>query len=940
MEALDTGSSTAAASSTVTATSSTSPSLSSSSAAVATVSSASSSASVGAPLSSSSSDVNFRSPSFNAVLARDASSLFHSSRYQECLDLLHQILLSDHENPKVIHNIAVVEYFRDGCSDPQRLLELLSKVKKKIEELCKKSVRDQWDDANVSPTNSSPNANNSNLKGGSLGTVDIPAYLEDYDTSIPIFNSAVILFHLQQYAVALTVLEPLYHNIEVIDEPAALRICGLMLDTALAASQPRKACDVLRYMERVFGLGILVTPSETGNSIPSHSMLLSSTLDSTSSMGTAGAAVCSVNNAASEASLTRSSSEEVLDEEVLSLGLDMEGSNTAKSATPISLLSHAVPGPDRVSSAPPRDSSIKIFLHLNKVRFFLCTRNIRAAKKEVKLAMNLAQGVDQSKALMLKAQLEYLRGNHRKAIKLLMTCNSKEPGLRCMFLNNLGCIHHHLRKDSTAYTYFHKALKNCISAISAKPLLLSTYSQDKSLSILYNCGLQQLRIGNPVLAAQCFQEAGSFCCKQPLLWLRIAECCISALEKGLLETGGFDNSIKKDELRVSSVGEGRWRRLVLPAGSLNPSLSNIAAGFNLEDDKTMGNSSSAKGLEPAAFGKPHKLSLLFARQCLHNALLLVNQLLARDAKGAVETRAVEVEEALSEDLKSLSLQSLRGGGLPLGAQSNPNGNNKEGKVNSLSAILASVTAFEEEQQKRNSTILQYVLADLAFVELCLDNPVRALKNARQLLQHPECSKPFKFLGHVYAAEALCLLNRPHEAVAELSTCINECNSLETPANGGDEDGQKWKSGENSEASAEGDDGVGAAVANASLLSEALSISSFTGTRARASLFVNLAMVHVMLNDFPQANHFAMQAASIIPANPIAVLCVVYVNLVQGRTEEAPVGVSEHGTCFLYHNWTGQDPMAILHTNVEPFTVFLLMYLGFGIVKEGWRNELQ
>ncbi|MCO5555539.1 hypothetical protein L7F22_009084 [Adiantum nelumboides] len=244
MEALDTSSSTAVPPSTLIATSS-SPSLPSSSATEATVtaSSVSSSASVGGPLSSSPSDVNFRSTSFNAALARDASSLFHSSRYQECLDLLNQILLSDHENPKVLHNIAVVEYFRDGCSDPQKLLDLLSKVKKKIEELCKKSVRDQWDDANASPTNSSPNASTANLKGGSVGTnTDIPAYLEDYDTSIPVFNSAVILFHLQEHAKALTVLEPLYHNIEVIDEPAALRICGLMLDTALAACQPRKAC--------------------------------------------------------------------------------------------------------------------------------------------------------------------------------------------------------------------------------------------------------------------------------------------------------------------------------------------------------------------------------------------------------------------------------------------------------------------------------------------------------------------------------------------------------------------------------------------------------------------------------------------------------------------------------------------------------------------------
>lgn len=647
--------------------------------------------------------------------------------------------------------------------------------------------------------------------------------------------------------------------------------------------------DVLRYMERVFGLGILVTPSETSSNIPAHPMLLSSTLDSASTTGGTGIAVNSMSGTVPEASLTRSSSEEVLDEDVLSLGLDIEGSNTVKSAAPMSMLSHAIQGsPDRLTSAPPRDSSVKISLHLNKVRFFLCTRNIRAAKKEVKLAMNLAQGVDHSKALMLKAQLEYLRGNHRKAVKLLMTCIGKEPGLRCMFLNNLGCIHHHLRKDSIAYTYFQKALKSCTSAASTKPFQISTFSQDRTVSILYNCGLQQLRIGNPILAAKCFQEAGSFYYRQPLLWLRIAECCISALEKGLLEPGGFDNSIKKDELRVSSVGEGKWRRLLLPSGSLNPSVLNMKLGLILEDGtvpSTLGSSFLAKGSEPNAFGKSQKLSLVFARQCLNNAFHLISQLLAKDSKSAAETRDMDVEEALSEDLKSLSLQSSKGS-TAAGLQTNPNGNNKDGKVNSLSAILASVTAFEKDQQKQNSTILQYVLADLAFVELCLDNPVRALKIARQLLQHPDCTKPFRFLGRVYAAEALCILNRLKEAAIELSTCVTENNNLETPVNGGDEDGQKWKSGDNSEVSGEGDDGVSTGVAYVSTISEALSISSFTGTRARASLFVNLAMVNVMLHEFSQAHHFAMQAVSITPANPLAVLCVVYVNLVQGRTQEA------------------------------------------------------
>lgn len=30
---------------------------------------------------------------------------------------------------QVLHNIAIAEYFRDGCSDPRKLLEVLNNVK-------------------------------------------------------------------------------------------------------------------------------------------------------------------------------------------------------------------------------------------------------------------------------------------------------------------------------------------------------------------------------------------------------------------------------------------------------------------------------------------------------------------------------------------------------------------------------------------------------------------------------------------------------------------------------------------------------------------------------------------------------------------------------------------------------------------------------------------
>nr|CAN83603.1 hypothetical protein VITISV_020807 [Vitis vinifera] len=64
-----------------------------------------------------------------ASLAKDAALLFQSRKFSECLDVLNQLLQKKEDDPKVLHNIAIAEYFRDGCSDPKKLLEVLNNVK-------------------------------------------------------------------------------------------------------------------------------------------------------------------------------------------------------------------------------------------------------------------------------------------------------------------------------------------------------------------------------------------------------------------------------------------------------------------------------------------------------------------------------------------------------------------------------------------------------------------------------------------------------------------------------------------------------------------------------------------------------------------------------------------------------------------------------------------
>ncbi|EXB39016.1 hypothetical protein L484_011176 [Morus notabilis] len=71
-----------------------------------------------------------------AALAKDAALHFQSGKFAECVDVLNQLLLKKPDDPKVLHNIAITEYFRDGCSDPKRLLDVLNNVKVLYSSLC------------------------------------------------------------------------------------------------------------------------------------------------------------------------------------------------------------------------------------------------------------------------------------------------------------------------------------------------------------------------------------------------------------------------------------------------------------------------------------------------------------------------------------------------------------------------------------------------------------------------------------------------------------------------------------------------------------------------------------------------------------------------------------------------------------------------------------
>uniref|UniRef100_A0A8C0MWX2 CCR4-NOT transcription complex subunit 10 n=1 Tax=Canis lupus familiaris TaxID=9615 RepID=A0A8C0MWX2_CANLF len=229
-------------------------------------------------------------------------------------------------------------------------------------------------------------------------------------------------------------------------------------------------------------------------------------------------------------------------------------------------------------------------IHQYKVRAYIQMKSLKACKREIKSVMNTAG--NSAPSLFLKSNFEYLRGNYRKAVKLLNSSNIAEhPGfmktgecLRCMFWNNLGCIHFAMSKHNLGIFYFKKALQEndnvCaqLSAGSTDPgkkfsgRPMCTLLTNKRYELLYNCGIQLLHIGRPLAAFECLIEAVQVYHANPRLWLRLAECCIAA-NKGTAEqeTKGLPS---KKGIVQSIVGQGYHRKIVLASQSIQNTVYN------------------------------------------------------------------------------------------------------------------------------------------------------------------------------------------------------------------------------------------------------------------------------------------------------------------------------------------------------------------------------
>ncbi|XP_069068085.1 CCR4-NOT transcription complex subunit 10 isoform X2 [Pleurodeles waltl] len=619
--------------------------------------------------------------------------------------------------------------------------------------------------------------------------------LDDVENSMLYYNQAVILYHLRQYSEAISIGEKLYQFIE----PFGRRIC--LKPSRPSAQSPNGPITPNRREEKF------------------------------------AQAVCFL---LVDLYLLTHQTEKALHLLVVLEKMILQGSSNNKNGK------HNETGNNKdacnqKNEAGAQVEAAKSKIHQYKVRAYIQMKSLKACKREIKSVMNTAGNAPPS--LFLKSNFEYLRGNYRKAVKLLNGSNIAEhPGymktgecLRCMFWNNLGCIHFAMGKHNLGIFYFKKALLENDTAcaqlaamttdpgkkFSGRPMC--TLLTNKRYELLYNCGIQLLHVGRPLAAFECLIEAVQVYHSNPRLWLRLAECCIAA------NKGNSEQELKglpsKKGIVQSIVGQGYHRKIVLASQSVQNAVYND------------GQSSAI----PVA-------SMEFAAICLRNALLLLPE---------------DQQDPKQENSSKASNQ---------GNVDNCSENNEACSKSHEGEAFITAPPSSPLRKQELENLRCSILACSAYVALALGDNLMALNHAEKLLQLPKLSGSLKFLGHLYAAEALISLDRISDAITHLNPENVTDVSLGISSNEQDQGADKGET-EPTESSGK----------------QTPQCYPASVTTARTMMLFNLGSAYCLRSEYDKARKCLHQAASMIHPKeipPEAILLAVYLELQNGNTQLA------------------------------------------------------
>eukprot|EP00871_Galdieria_phlegrea_P002018 jgi/Galph1/2817/GphlegSOOS_G1448.1 len=539
-----------------------------------------------------------------------------------------------------------------------------------------------------------------------------------FEEAYALLNEAVISYELRLWKRTCELLETLYSHIEAFDEALAFKICILLFDVYLRLSCSDKAAIVFGFLERTF-------PS---------------------------------------VSLTQEATETV----------------TNFSESPEESISSLLPDyPDFLLSKSRLD--VQLLLSYYRARLSLKLRSYKLFKKEIKALFANCEALKKSvlPVLLLKVHYEIQRGNPRKALKIVSSISLDQvrssPSIKSILFNNIGCIHIKLGHQNLALSYF------ALSQQSRKEMLYEENGKDREIKSLphlsidcspmtaYNLGLSLLVLGEYENAARWFQKSAEEYTSNARLWVRLAECCV-----------GFDaqQESEKESNQVSDlvervVGRGPKRRILV----YSPNCKDFPHAKK--------NSETLKDFPD--------LSLEYGAECARAALHLLNRKPWRNSKAAENVKSMvknlpeetvtqqnvdyeeterqssgrtEKKEEETMHNKKDSMISIAEDSFPQSADVKSNETNNQKDSAASSAHFQGMNGNTEKDEDR--LVREAALALLCYC--CLSNhPEEALSTAKEIVSMKEQTSPeVLFLAHLYGVEALCILERPEEALEMLS----------------------------------------------------------------------------------------------------------------------------------------------------------------------------
>lgn len=440
--------------------------------------------------------------------------LCSAGKYAEAIDALDKLVseIAPERDFKVQHNLAVA-HFVSGRSNTKEFECELRGLMKALVENATESHQTQDGKFNVKGSLAMPTGameaylepstdhvldtvTGSTVKAPMNGnsTVDLMLDVDKEREAFFIrYNLAAALFIQKEFASARNILEGLVHSIVMLDKKLAMHVCFLYLDIVLHTSRGcvtselerqrslKNAQTVMAYLEKLHTGMIPNHGSEQPGMSPETSMISNasqnSTLPSTLNYSNAVTGISSSNITTSSGHSSTNS-------------LDSEKRKETNSLIVV---------------------EFKFRLHLYRAKLLLLQSKLKAVKKEMKSALEIFQkeiktfreadsedindkhamhipdnssvlDVQNATALFLKANLEYLRKNYKKCIKLLASC-SRDAVDESIFLNNMGCLHFQLGQRRAARSFFARALaytaKEYNADISNHSMATAVFSSSK-----------------------------------------------------------------------------------------------------------------------------------------------------------------------------------------------------------------------------------------------------------------------------------------------------------------------------------------------------------------------------------------------------------------------------------------------------------------------------